>query len=98
VKSKASNADMPIPAELEVKIRAHLRKHDGKSELLFTNRNGRPLCVDKLREKLLHQLLDSPGIPFAGFHSLRHGAASVAYVQLSPQCKSKCATVTRVPR
>jgi len=76
VKSKASNADMPMPAELEVKLRAHLRRHDGNSELLFTNRNGRPLCADKLREKQLHPLLDSLGIPRAGFHSLRHGAAS----------------------
>jgi site-specific recombinase XerD len=76
VKSKASSADMPMPAELEVKLRALLRKHDGKSELLFTNRNGRPLCADKLREKLLHPLLDSLGISRAGLHSLRHGAAS----------------------
>jgi site-specific recombinase XerD len=65
-----------MPAELEVKLRAHLQRHDGKSELLFTNRNGRPLCADKLREKLLHPLLDSLGIQRAGFHSLRHGAAS----------------------
>ena len=35
-----------------------------------------PLCADKLREKQLHPLLDTPGIPRAGFHSLRHGAAS----------------------
>jgi integrase len=45
VKSKASKADMPMPAELEVKLRALLRKHDGKSELLFTNRKGDP-CVE----------------------------------------------------
>lgn len=75
VKSKASNADLPMPSELETRLRAHLRRHDG-NELLFTSRNGRPLCADKLREKQLHPLLDSLGIPRAGFHGLRHGAAS----------------------
>jgi integrase len=76
VKSKASNADLPMPSQLETRLRSYLSKHEGKSELLFTNRAGRPLCADKLREKQLHPLLDSLGIPRAGFHSLRHGAAS----------------------
>ena len=76
VKSKASNADLPMPSQLETRLRSYLLKHDGKSELLFTNRSGRALCADKLREKLLHPLLDKLGIPRGGFHSLRHGAAS----------------------
>jgi integrase len=76
VKSKASNADLPMPSQLEARLRAHLLRHDGKSELLFTNRSGRALCADKLREKLLHPLLDKLNIPRGGFHSLRHGAAS----------------------
>ncbi len=45
-----------MPSELEVRLRAHLRRLDGTSELLFTNRSGRPLCADKLREKQLHPL------------------------------------------
>lgn len=76
VKSKASNADLPMPSQLEARLRAHLLRHDGKSELLFTNRSGRALCADKLREKQLHPLLMKLGIPRGGFHSLRHGAAS----------------------
>jgi integrase len=76
VKSQASSADVPMPSQLEVRLRAHLKKHDGKSELLFVNRRGRPFSANKLREKRLHPLLVKLGIPRGGFHSMRHGAAS----------------------
>ena len=76
VKSKASSADLPMPKELEARLRAHLSRRTGKSELLFHNRNGRPFSADKLREKQLHRLLDRLGIPRGGLHSFRHGAAS----------------------
>ena len=75
-KSKASSADMPMSTELEARLRSHLGRLDGKSELLFVNRNGRPFCADKLREKKLHPLLDALKIPRGGFHGMRHGAAS----------------------
>jgi integrase len=67
---------MPMSTELETCLRSHLARHEGKSELLFTNRKGRPPCADKLREKQLHPLLDRLRIPRGGFHSMRHGAAS----------------------
>ncbi len=76
VKSKASSADLPMSRELETRLRAHLLTHDGKNDLLFINRRGRPLSANKLREKQLHPLLDALCIPRGGFHSLRHGAAS----------------------
>jgi integrase len=76
VKSQASSADVPLPSVLEARLRAHLRKHEGKSELLFVNRAGRPLSANKLREKQLHPLLEKLGMPRGGFHSMRHGAAS----------------------
>ena len=76
VKSQASSADVPLPLVLEVRLRAHLRTHEGKSELLFVNRAGRPLSANKLREKQLHPLLEKLGMQSGGFHSLRHGAAS----------------------
>jgi len=76
VKSQASSADVPMPTQLETRLRAHLLKHDGESELLFANRKGRPLSANKLREKQLHPLLVKLGIPRGGFHSMRHGAAS----------------------
>jgi len=76
VKSQASNADLPLPAQLEARLRGYLEKHKGKSDLLFVNRRGRPFSANKLREKQLHPLLLKLGIPRGGFHSLRHGAAS----------------------
>jgi len=62
--------------ELEARLRAHLQTHDGKSDLLFVNRRGRPFSANMLREKQLHPLLDFLKIPRGGFHSMRHGAAS----------------------
>ncbi|MGC1944621.1 MAG: site-specific integrase, partial [Candidatus Acidiferrales bacterium] len=76
VKSKASNADLPMSRELEARLRTHLSRYDGKSDLLFINQRGRPFSANKLREMQLHPLLDVLGIPRGGFHSMRHGAAS----------------------
>ena len=76
VKSTASSADVPMPSQLETRLRKHLQIHDGKTALLFVNRHGRPLSANKLREKVLHPLLVKLGIPRGGFHSMRHGAAS----------------------
>jgi integrase len=56
---------------LQIKLRL-----ERECELLFVNRRGRPFSANKLREKQLHPLLDALEIPRAGFHSLRHGAAS----------------------
>lgn len=75
VKSEASSADLPMSKELEERMRAHLLRHDGKSELLFVNRRGRPFSANKLREQL-HRLQKRLGLARSGFHSLRHGAAS----------------------
>lgn len=76
VKSQASSADVPMPSQLETRLRALVRKHDGKSRLPFVNRRERPFSANKLREKQLHPLLVKLGIPRGGFHSMRHGAAS----------------------
>jgi len=76
VKSNASSADVPIPSQLADRPRKHLQAHDGKTDLLFINRRGRPFSANKLREKVLHPLLERLGIPRGGFHSMRHGATS----------------------
>ena len=76
VKSNASSADVPMPSQLAVRLLKHLQTHDGKTDLLFVNRRGRPFSANKLREKVLHPLLVKLGIPRGGFHSMRHGATS----------------------
>jgi integrase len=67
---------MPMPSQLEARLRKHLQTHNGRSDLLFSNRNGRPFSANKLREKQLHPVLEKLGIPRGGFHSMRHGVAS----------------------
>jgi integrase len=76
VKSKASSADLPMSKELAARLRSCLQRREGKTDLLFVNRCGRPFSANKLREKQLHPLLDALEIPRGGFHSMRHGAAS----------------------
>ena len=76
VKSNASSADVPMPSQLEGRLRKHLQTHDGKADLLFINRRGRPYSANKLRAKVLHPLLVKLGIPRGGFHATRHGATS----------------------
>jgi integrase len=76
VKSKASSADVPMPSQLEARLRKHLQTHDGKAELLFINRRGRPYSANKLRAKVLHPLLQKLGVPRGGFHAARHGVTS----------------------
>ncbi len=76
VKSRASSADVPMPSQLAARLRVHLEKHEGKTDLLFVNRRGRPFSANKLREKRLHPLLVRLGIPRGGFHAARHGATS----------------------
>jgi integrase len=65
-----------MSSQLEARLCAHLKRNDGKSDLLFVNRRWRPFSANKLREKQLHPLLVKLGIPRGGFHSMRHGAAS----------------------
>lgn len=76
VKSPASSADVPLPSQLEARLRKHLQTHDGKTDLLFINRRGRPYSANKLRAKVLHPLLEKLGIPRGGFHAARHGVTS----------------------
>ena len=76
VKSQASSADVPMRSQLEARLRVHLEKHEGKTDLLFVNRRARPFSANKLREKQLHPLLKRLGIPRGGFHAARHGATS----------------------
>jgi len=76
VKSQASSADVPMPSQLAGRLRSLLQTHEGKTDLLFVNRRGRPLSANKLREKQLHPLLVKLGIPRGGFHAARHGATS----------------------
>ena len=61
VKSSASGANLPMPSQLEARLRSHLRVRGGKGDLLFVNRNGRPFSANKLREKQLDPVSSKVG-------------------------------------
>jgi integrase len=86
--------------ELEAQLQAHLLRHDGKGDLLFVNRRGRPLSANKLREKQLHPLLDTLKILRGGFHSMRHGAANALLAAGATRlwCSGSCDTLTQGSR
>jgi integrase len=75
-KSDASEDDLPLPPQLEARLRKFLRGPVSDTGLLFVNRDGRPYSPNKLREKQLHPLLKKLGIPRGGFHAARHGMTS----------------------
>jgi len=51
VKSNASSADVPMPSQLADRLGKHLQAHDGKSDLLFTNRRGRAILSKQAQGK-----------------------------------------------
>jgi integrase len=75
-KSASSRADVPMPPQLEIRLRRYLLTRGIETDLLFVNKRGRPFSANKLREKQLHPLLRKLGIPRGGFHAARHGATS----------------------
>jgi len=78
-KSAASRSDLPMPAQLEKRLRSYLASghlRPNEAGLLFVNRIGRPYSANKLRAKYLHPILKKLGIPRGGFHAGRHGTTS----------------------
>jgi integrase len=81
VKSRASSADLPMSPELEARLRAHLARHDGKNELLFTNllkRLGIPRGgFHGLRHGAASSLLADGATPAVVQRQLRHSDARI---------------------
>ena len=50
VKSPASNADVPMPSQLEARLRKHLQTHDGKTELGFRDFSSLFLVKENRRQ------------------------------------------------
>jgi len=68
-KSQASSADLPLPSQLETRLRAHLRAMKAR---VTCCRQSKCACLlsDKLRKKQLHPLLEKLASP-RRFHSMR---------------------------
>jgi integrase len=77
LKSKNSKADLPISDGLKAML-AEYRSTWKENELglLFTSKRNGPIWADSLRTYQFAPLLERLGIPPAGFHAFRHGAAT----------------------
>jgi integrase len=77
-KTTGSKNDVPMPPELEKRLRDFLRSHhrENPSGYLFANRNGNTYSIGKVTEYGLWPVQKALGIPRTGLHAFRHGAAS----------------------
>lgn len=73
-----SRGNVPMPSQLADRLRRFIEAYR-PTELLFTNRNGRPYAANKLRQMVLQPILKQLGLPQCGFHAMRHGAASALF-------------------
>lgn len=77
LKSKNSKADLPMSAALHARLSEYrLVWKENPGGLLFTSIRGKPIWADSLRRYQFAPLLIKLGIPVAGFHAFRHGAAT----------------------
>ncbi len=60
-----------MPLHLEARLRGYTRMSGRTTDLLFLNRRSRPFSANKLREKVLHPLLDKLGIRAVSFDETR---------------------------
>jgi integrase len=77
-KSAGSASDVPMPPELEARLKEFLLKYrrENPSGYVFANRNGNSYSVGKVTEYGLWPVQDALGIPHTGLHAFRHGGAS----------------------
>lgn len=77
-KTVGSANDVPMPSELEKRLKDFLANHQRQnpSGYLFANRNGNPYSVGKVTEYGLWPVQDKLGIKRTGLHAFRHAAAS----------------------
>jgi integrase len=79
-------SDVPMPSELEKRLKGFLAKHQRQnpSGYLFANRNGNCYSVGKVTEYGLWPVQDKLGIKRTGLHAFRHAAASEMLEEVAP--------------
>ncbi len=77
VKSKKSNRDLPLPADLADKLRGYKAEWmRNKHGLLWARADGEPMRGDVARADFLKPALAKVGINNGAFHAFRHGHAT----------------------
>jgi integrase len=77
-KSRHGRRTVLIPPPLADRLRVHLDGLDPRPEQwVFPSQRNTPLNPDNLRRRMLKPLLEEVGVPWAGWHALRHTYASI---------------------
>jgi integrase len=77
-KTRHGRRSVRLPYTVVVALRAHLADvADGPDALVFPSRAGTALDPDNLRSRVLKPAAQEAGVPWAGWHSLRHTFASL---------------------
>ena len=61
------------------------QKTRGRSGLIFTNRNGKPLSQTNVVRRSLHPILKELGVEKTGFHAMRRFRATWLRKQRAPE-------------
>jgi integrase len=82
-KSKYGRRQVPVDFDLVRELRsAHaITEHPGERDLVFCSGDGRPLACSNLRRRVMVPAAQEAGVPWAGFHSLRHTCASRLFAE-----------------
>ena len=98
VKSDASSADVPMPSQLEKRLKGYLgssttRQND--SDLLFINKRGRPFNANKLRTKCFTRYLRNWGSNVAVSTACATVLQCFACRRCNPGCGAETTTALR---
>jgi integrase len=82
-KSKYGKRSVPIDDALVLELRARRKTAEwsGDDDLVFPAINGEPLRQENVRRRALEPTAEEAGVPWAGFHSLRHTAATRLFAE-----------------
>jgi integrase len=77
-KSRYGRRSVPIGFEL---VRALRGAQGAERELIFANREGNPLDYGNLHRRVLKPAAEEAGVPWVGWHTLRHTCASRLFAE-----------------
>lgn len=77
-KSKHGRRDVPLPHDVVRALRRRKRAaaRSGPDDLVFAMDDGTPWSVSNLRRQAIEPAASEAGVPWAGFHTLRHTCAT----------------------
>jgi integrase len=80
-KSRHGRRDVPLPFDVVRMLRAHhaVTEWPRGDDLVFPSEAGTPLMYGNVLRRALKPAAEEAGVPWAGFHTLRHTCASLLF-------------------